>query len=279
MRKALPGTRIVYYIAPQLWAWGRGRAKGLRRLVDTLIVILPFEKKFFEDQGFGRVAFCGHPMRDYLPLAASRKALRDDFSASPENEFIVTLLPGSRLNEIERMLPVMLGGLCRVREEIPGLKVELGCAGYELRPTIERIASGSDIPVGIHEEKIYELIGASDLVLTSSGTATLETGLIGTPMMILYRVSFLTWLAGRLLVKIKNIGLINIVHGRTVCPEYIQFNLTPHNIASDVLELYRSPGTLAVMRRELGRTRDMLGPSGAQDKAGELIGAMLLKGK
>lgn len=268
--KKLLNVKIVYFIAPQLWAWGRNRAAVLRQLVDLMIVVLPFEKEFFEKEGIRRVEFCGHPIRGYLPLEKDRNTLRSEIGCGAE-DFAVTLLPGSRKNEVKNFLPVMLEALGLCAGKIPGLKVYLGCAGKVVERLIEQIVDKSHIDIEVIDSAVYEHVSASDLVLVSSGTATLETGLMAIPMVIVYRVKFFTWLVARMLIRVKFIGLINILHNKKVVPELVQFDATPARVARQVLDFYNHPENLEQIRGELLRTKQILGDSEPENRAAKLI--------
>ncbi len=262
---------VIYYIAPQLWAWGRGRGRMMARLVDLLVVILPFEADFFRAQGLSRVFCCGHPALEYLPLQTSRDELRARLDV--RGGLVLTLLPGSRTGEVARHLPVLLDAADLARAEIPDLRVYVACAGEAVRAMTQEMCAGR--PVRVETGLTHELVTASDLVVAASGTATLETGIIGTPMIILYKVSFWTWLVARFLVSLPVIGLVNIVLGRRVAPEFIQFAATPERIAREVARLARDGQARGAMRAEFEGVRRLLGGPGASGRAARAVSDFL----
>lgn len=264
---------VLYYISPQVWAWRRGRARTIARLVDKMAVIFPFEVPFYERVGLD-AEFVGHPLLDAdLPArdSAAARARFDLTAARP----IIGLLPGSRSREIADLLPVMLAAAGMIRKRFPDAGFLLPPAPGIDRARIHDQVSRSGVPVQIADTCFNEALAACDLVLVASGTATLQAAIMETPMIICYRVSFLTYWIGRLLIRVPHIGLANIVAGRGVVPELIQHEVTPSRIAAQALQILGDARRLQEMRRDLRQVREKLGRGGAARRVAAIAAAML----
>jgi len=261
MARAL-GIPVYYYISPQLWAWRPGRVEFLRRHVRRVICILPFEKDFYARHAMD-VAYVGHPLMDVLPLK------RLDAMAVDDN--LVGLLPGSRTREVATLLPEFAGAARLMRETRPDLRfVIVRAPGMEA----ERLRSlwDSDIPVEMVEPgDRYEAFRACAMMLAASGTVTLETALIGTPVVVAYRVSALSALMGRMLIKVPHISLPNLIAGRELYPEHVQERASAEQLAAAATAWLDSPETLASVRRDLAGLRAMVGEPGAAARAAGII--------
>lgn len=266
------GIPVFYYISPQVWAWRQGRVRKIKRLVDRLAVILPFEQKFYRERGM-EVDFVGHPLVDELAGAAATAA--GDWKAAhglePGDErLIIGLLPGSRRREIAVMLPLFLAAariLARGRQPVPifllplapGLDREILAAGG--------LALYRDLDIRISEHDRHGMMAACDAVMAASGTVTLELALLGVPMVAAYRVSSFTYLVGRLLVDVPHTTLVNLVAGREVIPEFIQDRAEPALIGGEVAALLDNPQRRQTMVRDLAEVRQKLGRAGASQRA------------
>ena len=262
------GIPVVYYISPQVWAWGSGRVKRMVDVVDLMLVIFPFEEPLYRAEGMD-VRFVGHPLKDEVKISRSK---RDFFR---ENRFrtqnpLVGLLPGSREQEIKRLLPQMLKALGILRRKMPGLQAAVGMAPTVQDAVYESFLDSSS-GARLVRSRTYEIMAHSDAVMVASGTATLETALLGTPMVILYKMAFLSYVLGRMLVKVKHIGLVNIVAGRKVVPELIQNRATPERIAEEVQALICDRSRADKVRRELQGVSERLGQAGAAHRAAEAV--------
>jgi lipid-A-disaccharide synthase len=263
---------ILYYITPQLWAWGSGRIQLMRKYIDHLVVILPFEKAFYAQHGITAEYF-GHPLIEAARPAMTKESFFQKFGIQPRSH-VLGLLPGSRLQEVCKILPVMLRTAERVhrREKI---QVVVG-ASPNINPAVfTQLTARAQVPCSICPSLPYDVMRYADLVLTASGTATLETAYIGTPLLILYKVSFATWLAGRLLVKIPYIGLVNVVLGKKAVPEFIPFNMRPSRIAPEVLRLLGDTAAYQQMVQELARVRELLGTGSPSQQTARHIARLL----
>ena len=263
------GVPVLYYISPQVWAWRKGRVRTLKRLVEKVVVIFPFEEILYREAGVP-VSFVGHPMLDRLRDIPPREAARRQLGCS-ESDIIVGLLPGSREGEVRYHLPVLKGAVAQVAQAEPASQFLLAVADSLPPRLVETFLEACDFRIRPIYGQTYTVMRAADLLITASGSATLEAGLLGTPMIIVYRVSRLTWWAGRLLVDVPCIGMVNLVAGKRVVPEFLQKDFTPERVAKATLELLRDPGALAGIRQELEEVRGKLGEEGASLRAAQEV--------
>ena len=261
--------RIYYYIAPQLWAWGRRRMTLLRRVVKRVLAILPFEERFFQEAGVP-CTFVGHPLLDEIPTKCDRARQRQAWGL-PSDAVVLGLLPGSRQREIRAILPALLESLKLIAPRVGNLSILLAQAPNLPDPVIREILEQSDFSIRVIKGQACEVMAASDCLVIASGTATLQAALIGTPMVIVYRVSVLTYLIAKCLVTIKFIGLVNVLAGREVVPELIQHRMTPENISRAVLTLLENPDRVERMKTDLQAIRTSLGGPGASRRAAQAI--------
>ncbi len=263
------GCKVFYYISPQVWAWRRGRVRTIRQLVDRMAVILPFEPDFYARHGM-EVHFVGHPLLDVLEEAPTRSdACRRYRPAGAE--LLVGLLPGSRAGEIGMLLPILLQAAAQIEDALPGVSFVLPVAPTLSPDDLERqLRVLSTVPVQLVCGDTWGGIRACDLVLTASGTVTLETAILGTPMVIIYRVSKLSELVARLLVRTPFIGLPNLIAGRGISPELIQDAANPGSLADTAIGLLKNPRRLEQQRQELAGIRTLLGQPGAAERAARL---------
>ncbi|MCB1057273.1 MAG: lipid-A-disaccharide synthase, partial [Acidobacteria bacterium] len=256
-------------ISPQVWAWRRRRVHKIARLVDRMLVFFPFEVDFYRDHGV-RVVHVGHPLVDEVPR------LEQVWSRGPVEggPYHVALLPGSRPSEVEALLPGMLETVRRMSGELP-LYVRLVRAPTISQALLERHLEAHHLPLEIVSARRFEVIADSHLALCASGTATLETGLLGTPMIVLYRLAGWTYVLARLLVRLPHFSLVNLVLGRGSVPELVQRGTHPEAVAARAAALLRDPEAIATMRRGLAQLRERLGAGGASGRAAdEVVAAM-----
>ena len=264
---------VCYFISPQVWAWRRGRIRTIRRLVKKMLVLFPFEERLYREAGVN-VTFVGHPLLDALaevpPRAACRAALG---IAGPAP--VLGLLPGSRQAEIRRHLPLLLAAASRLTAARPDLRLLLGLAPSLDGRAVEATVAASGIRATVVHGRTHEVIRAADLVLAVSGTVTLEAAILGTPMIITYRVGTLSWALGRLLVRVRFIGLPNLVADEGIVPELVQFAATPERLALTAAAILESPERQARMRAALTEVRSRLGAPGAAERAAREVLALL----
>ncbi|KAA0892035.1 lipid-A-disaccharide synthase [Oryzomonas rubra] len=266
-RKA--GVKVLYYISPQIWAWRQGRVKKMARLVDHMAVILPFEAPFYERAGVP-VSFVGHPMSDLVKVVAERDEAAESFGLDPSRR-IIGLFPGSRRNEIDRLLPVIVDAAVLLKKRFPDAQFVLPVASTLHDDDITPQLTAAGLEAAITRERIHDLIRACDAVISVSGTVTLEIALVGTPMVIIYKLSPLTYHLAKRMVKVDNIGLCNIVAGETVVKELIQNEANPALIADEVGSILTDAGYAGRIREKLAAVRERLGGGGASANVARLI--------
>jgi lipid-A-disaccharide synthase len=264
------GVRVIYYISPQVWAWRRGRVKMISQVVDRMLVLFPFEVDFYRRYGVD-VVHVGHPLVDEVPQLASAWE-----RGEPSGPYRVALLPGSRVSEVEALLPVMLAAVRRLSEELP-VEARLIRAPSIPEGMIEEEIELSGLPVRVVAEDRFAAIADSHLALCASGTATLEVGLLGTPMVMLYRLGRWTFLLAKLLVRLPHVSLVNLVLGRGVVPELLQGAASAERIALEAEQILIDDREREVMREALTELRGRLGSGGASRRAALEI-AELLRG-
>ncbi len=277
-RKLRPkGIRNVYYICPQFWAWRPWRVNLVRRRFAYALCIFPFEEKFYADAGVP-VKFIGHPLVGNVKATLTRELFCKKYGLQEGNK-ILTILPGSRRGEIVHHVPVLVEALAAIRQRLPGpLEIVVAVA-----PGLDaaRLEAGfpSDWHVRFVKEDTYNALAAADLAIVSSGTATVETALLGKPMIVVYRLSPLTARLAKPLVKTQFFSMVNLIAGRAVVPELIQQDFTPLRVSEEVEKLLSASeegkNRVEIMRRGLEEVRQLLGPPGAVDRAAEEIAKLL----
>jgi lipid-A-disaccharide synthase len=279
------GLKVVYFISPQIWAWGRGRLKKIRRAVDLMITIFKFEEKMYQSEGVN-AHFVGHPLVDKLcaPKENEIREFRDSFLAinaaatkDSQNKGqgrLLALLPGSRLQEVNRILPMMLRSLSILRqglaEQSHYLRAVIGCAPGIDRVVYRKIVDSSGAEVYL-TDRVDMLMSSADAGIVASGTATLESALHNLPMVVVYRTSLFTFLIGKLVVKLDSISLVNIVGQKKIVEELVQSDFKPMRTASIVKELLVDSQVTDEIRKKYAELKEILGPGGATDRAAELI--------
>ena len=269
------GVPVFYYISPQVWAWRRGRIKQLRQCVDRMAVILPFEAEMYRREGMA-VEFVGHPLLDGINTKYHRNEAICRFDLREEGS-IIGLLPGSRPGEVTKLLPEMLAAAGIIKQELPTAQFVLPLADTLDRDGMEEMIRPCQekLNVKIIGNEIYEVLAVCDAAMVTSGTATLETALIGVPMIIVYKISLFTYLMGRIFVNVDHIGLANIIAGKTVVPELIQQDVNPPRMAKEILAILNDVERKNRIKRELAGIREKLGAPGASRRAANLAMEML----
>lgn len=266
--KAL-GIPVVYYVSPTIWAWRPKRAKKIARVVDRMLCILPFEERFYEGTGVS-ARFVGHPLAERPPPGAPERYRAE--LGLPASRTTVALVPGSRPSELKRIFPAMLDAAERIRRARPDAQFVVPVA-----PTLAReqlapyLASHTTIEVKLVDGHTEEVVGASDAALVKSGTSTLETALMLRPMVVVYRLSWLSYLVGRLLVRIAHFALVNILAGRGLVPELLQRDASPERMAAEVERLLGDRAAREEQLRGLREVRDSLGEPGAARRVAEEV--------
>ena len=262
-------VKIIYYISPQVWAWKANRVEQIKKYVDKMLVLFRFEQDFYASRGV-RVDFVGHPLMDTLdqPMDKSKFLKKHGLE---EAKLMIGLLPGSRQNEINALLPIMLAAADILRKEFAAIQFLVLKAHTIERPLLERYCRNAACRPKIIDAQTREGINACHLCIVASGTATLETAILEKPMVIVYKTSLPTWLMAKLLVKIPCIGLVNVVAGRKIVPECLQFQATPEHVASELRKIVTDKTAAAVIKKNLRDVKNLLGPPGASRRAAAII--------
>lgn len=263
------GQRVVYYIAPQIWAWAPGRIKLIQRVVDQMLVILPFERALYQRAGVP-CEFVGHPLLDQVAPSYNSMELRRQFGLEGTGP-VIGLLPGSRESEVRSLLPILLDAANRVREREPSARFVLAQAGSISGTLLAGQLQACAVPVTVVKDQASEVMACADVLWVASGTATLQAAVIGTPMVLLYTTAWLTYWIVRYKILVQWIGLVNIVAGRTVVPELIQREATPERLSEEAMRLLRDPEAARTMKEALREVRESLGEPGASHRAAEAI--------
>ncbi len=267
------GIKVFYYISPQVWAWRKSRIGQIKKMVSKMAVILPFEVETYRQKGF-EVNYVGHPLLDMVKLNYSKQESRKKFGLS-EDEITIGILPGSRTSEVRILMPELMRAAQILKREVPDLQFVLTLADTLEETSVTEIISGFNVKVKVVSGHTYDVISCADLALVASGTATLETALLGVPMIIVYKISLLSYFIGRLFVHVKNIGLVNIIAGKTIVPELIQGDASGKRIAAESLSILKNGERRQKMIKELEAIRARLGEPGAARRAAQIACDMI----
>ena len=258
------GIPVVYYISPQLWAWRPGRLKTMKRIADRVLVIFPFEEEIYRRAGVP-VEFVGHPLFDVTQPPASREQVLAKHGLDPSRP-VVALLPGSRSNEVRAILPGLLDAARLVRERVPGVQFLLARAPH----LADDLLAGARDPrahVVIVDGAADEVLASADVALLASGTVTVQAAMHECPMIVVYRLSSLTYRLGRPFVQVDTFAMANLVAGRKIVPELIQDDFTPEAVASHAVTLLTDREAASRMRTDLRAVKASLGSAGASRRA------------
>jgi lipid-A-disaccharide synthase len=263
---------VLYYVSPQIWAWRKGRVRQIARWVDQMAVIFPFEVGFYERYGV-KATFVGYPLLDSVKPNENREVTLRRIGLDP-NKTTIALLPGSRHGEVSRHLPVMRDAAVHLNRE-KAMQFFCVCASTIDEAKVAATLATSGLQIPVVRERRYDAIHSADLVWAASGTATLESALLGRPMIIVYRLSWLTYAVARLLVRVEHIGMVNLICGERVMPELIQSDVNPKRIAAESRLLLENPEIRSRIKAKLAQLRERLGGSGAAERVADLAFAML----
>ena len=273
---------VLYYISPQVWAWRRGRIKKISRRVDRMAVILPFEESFYRKRGFN-VEYVGHPLldefasriQDRVPQEEPRQQEAGPQSGTGVQHPTVGLLPGSRKDEIRNLLPVMIKSVAILKTHYPNVRCLLPLAKTIEREYVETFLQETPLHIEVRQGDIYGMLAQCQVALVASGTATLDTAIMGVPMVVIYKVTPISYWLGRILIKVPYIGLANLVAGERVVPELIQDDATPERLAAEALSLLEDAGARKAMIERLNGIRKDLGKGGASQRAASIAIEMI----
>jgi len=263
------GRRVLYYIAPQIWAWRPGRMKWIQERVDHVVVILPFEPDLYRRAGV-RCTFVGHPLLDSVAPEYDRNALRRQFNLE-ESAPVIGLFPGSRVAEVNMLLPVLLQTAAELAKRDPKTQFILAQASSIDDNLLHDLLRESPVPVLVVKDQASEAMAVSDLLLVASGTATLQAAVVGTPMILLYKTTLPTYWVARMWIRVKWIGLVNLVAGRTVVPELIQDEATVERLTKEACRLLNDRQAYDEMKNGLRQVRQSLGDPGASFRTAQVV--------
>lgn len=266
---------VIYYVSPQVWASRQGRVKTIKEYIHKMIVLFKFEKEFYKNYGLD-VDLVGHPLLDIVKPSMDKKEFLATFGLS-ENKTIIALLPGSRKQEIKNILPAMLGAAKIISQKIPSIQFVIAKVPQADMNIYKEIFNNANLNLKIIEGKTYDCLNAANFSLVASGTATLEAAIIGNPFAVIYKMSLLNYLLYRPQVKIPFIGMVNIVAGKKIIPEFIQFNATPKQIAEEALRILNNAPDINRIKNDLAQVKASLGEKGAGLRAAKIIANYLAK--
>jgi len=262
------GLPVFYYVCPQFWAWRRYRVRTVKKYVDLMLVVFPFEEKFYTKRRIN-ARFVGHPILDELESAPDREGLRESLGVEP-GRMLLGLLPGSRVGEVSRMLPLMLSAVKIIRAH-KAVKLVIGCADSIDPGILRKYIEESGEQADIIQNNSWEMMNACDYLICKSGTSTLQALLANTPMQIVYRSDSFSYILAKSMSHVKWAGLPNLLADREIVPEFIQWSMTPQNMASAALPYLSKPELRETMRAELSRLSASLGENGASARAAKSI--------
>ncbi|MDP2912577.1 MAG: lipid-A-disaccharide synthase [Candidatus Omnitrophota bacterium] len=260
---------VVYYISPQVWAWGHDRVNIIKRCVAKILVFFKFEEELYKRYDVD-AEFVGHPLLDTVRTALPKQEFLKKYGLA-ENKKTLALLPGSRRIEVKSLLRIMISAARLVEEALQDVQFVVSKHPDLPMSIYEDAVRDSGPAIKFIEADMYDMVASSDFAIVASGTATLETAIIGTPLVIIYKASLITYCLYRLVAKIAFLGLVNIIAGKEIAPEFLQYDATPEKIAAKVTELLSDGNKLAGIREELARVKASLGPTGASMRAAHFI--------
>jgi lipid-A-disaccharide synthase len=267
------GIPILYYISPQVWAWRPKRIHLIARLVKKMIVFFPFEVPLYEGAGVD-VEWVGHPLLDIVKPTLSKEKAFQQFGLDP-NRRTVGLLPGSRIHEIERLLPSLLASAHLLQEEIPNLQFVIPLAPGLPKTLLTPWMKNISVPLKVVEGFTYDVMNLSELLIAASGTVTLEGAILGKPMIIIYKVSLFSSWVGRIMIRVDHIGLVNLVAEKEIAPELLQRDVNPQRISDEALRILRDPLVTRKMVESMREVRQKLGEPGAAQRAARIVLSLL----
>jgi lipid-A-disaccharide synthase len=266
------GIPVVYYISPQVWAWRSGRLRAMARFVTRALVIFPFEERLYRKQGIP-VTFVGHPLVDLTAPSVGRDAFRQEHGLGGTAPTIA-ILPGSRSNEVRLILPDLVRAAERIVRAVPTAQFVVARAPHlpdRLLEPLAGLTTTTSRPVCVVEGRTNDVLAAADVVLTASGTATVQAAIHERPMVVVYRLSSLTYLLGRRFVEVDAFGMVNLVAERMIVPEFLQERFTPAAVAAEAVRFLTDEVRAADTRADLRQVREQLGGPGASRRAAEAV--------
>lgn len=266
IKKTIP---VIYYISPQVWASRAGRINTIKKYIHKMVVLFKFEEVFYKK--YGVEAECaGYPLLDIVQPSDEKRNLLSRLNFS-ENKTTIALLPGSRKTEIKHILPVMLEAAMLIRKSLTDTQFVIAKSPQVEMEIYQRFSKKINLDLKIIEGKTYDCLNIADFCLVASGTATLETAIMEKPFLVIYKMGLLNYLLYRPQVKLKDIGMVNIVAGRKIVPEFIQFQASPQKIAECALKIIRDLKNMSRIKNDLAGVKTLLGEKGASARAARII--------
>lgn len=274
------GFKVVYYISPQMWAWRGYRIKTIKKFVDLLLTILPFENDWYKERGVDHVEFVGNPLANEVHPKLNKAQFCEKYGIKTDSP-VIALLPGSRHKEISRILPELFKTAVIMARKAPDIQFVVALAGSKNMPEVESAFNkiGADAEIIRSKIKVvvgetYDVLNVADAAAVTSGTATLETGILGTPMAIVYKTSAINYNLIRPLINVEHFGLVNLIAGERLVNEYIHADLTPEILSKELFRILE-PTENALIRQKLARVKEKLGHGGTSKKAAQAIVKLL----
>ncbi len=266
---------VLYYVSPQIWAWGKRRVKTIVRVVNKMLLLFDFEKKVYEDTAL-ETEVVGNPLLDQVAPSKAQAELKKEWGLTSTKQ-VIALLPGSREKEIKRIFPVMLEACAAMRTQNKNIEFVLSRSPNLPNKIFENALKKIPLPLKKITGRSYDVVEVSDMALVTSGTATLETALLLKPFLILYRAGFFTYQIAKRVIKIPYIGLVNVIAGRVVIPEFLQNDAKPETVAHEAIFTLREPMAQKKIIENLKEVKEKVGRSGADKRAGEALVNFLKK--
>lgn len=260
---------VIYYVSPQVWAWKKKRIHTIPKIVDKMLVLFPFEERLYTDPNM-EVEFVGHPLVHQVTPSASKEVLRKEFKIADEKK-VILLMPGSRRAEVKRIFPIMKKAVMLLSEDDPDLHILIAKSPLVTDELFSRELSKAQFPYTLIEDRPYDCFAAADFGLIKSGTSTLEATVMGLPYILIYSANVLTYLIARAVVTIPFLGLANIIAGKEIVPEFLQYNAKPRSIAECARSLMQDPEKIEIMKKEMEKVRTKLGTGDASRNAASAI--------
>lgn len=267
------GIPLLYYIAPQVWAWRKGRVRSMARLLDRVAAILPFEEEILRRAGIA-AEYVGHPLLEQVNGMMSREDARTLLGFPPDTS-ILGLFPGSRPGEVNRLLPIMLRAVKLAQAEIPDMKPVVALSTLVPRDRVEGPIRECGVEVEVVTGEAHTVMRASKMAVVASGTVTLEAAMLETPILVIYRTSWITYLVGRLLATVQHVALVNVLARERIVPELLQWSATPRAVCSELLDLWGDEGACNHMIRRLRQVAASLGSRAASRRTADMVLEML----
>ncbi len=264
------GIPVVYYISPQIWAWRQGRVEQIRRFVDKMLVILPFEQEFYKKHNV-EVEFVGHPLVEELSHAPTQDLARTELGLNQAAGPIVALLPGSRHKEVSRHLPIMLRAIGLLRRDKPNLRALIPVASTISEVWVEKLVQDAGVEAEVVDGKAVEVVSACDAAVVCSGTSTLQTALLHKPMVVVYKVSWFTHFILKRLVKVANIALVNLIAGKELVTELVQNTFTPPRLKNELKSILENPEKQRDLKKGFEQLRSSLGDGAVASRVADAI--------